>query len=166
MDWYEDKTGSTPSSEPAPDEEDVFSDGYVSNSQERNTGRGGEGKKERVGDRQNTRAKGQSQVVDKGSRTACKWNQDCCSTVVGLSFLRFTTASHSAGKVFCRGSSSVCQKKNSSALAKRQFQLSLDLLTRLRLGPLTYVEHRGTLPNLSFEISMKSLINPSKENTY
>ena len=119
VDWYEDKTGSTPSSEPAPDEEDVFSDGYVSNSQEWNTGRGGEGKKERVSDRQNTRAKGRSQVVDKGSRTVCKWNQDCCSTVVGLSFLRFTTASHSAGKVFRRGSSSVCQEKNSSALAKK-----------------------------------------------
>ena len=82
-----------------------------SNRQEQNSGRGGVGKKERVGDKQNTCAKGRSQVADKGSPTACKWNQDCCSTVVGLSFLRFTTASHSAGKVFHRGLSSVRKKK-------------------------------------------------------
>ena len=82
-----------------------------SNRQEQNSGRGGVGKEERVGDRQNTCAKGRSQIADKGSCTACKWNQDCCSNIVGLSFLSFTTALHSTGKVFRRGLSSICKKK-------------------------------------------------------
>ena len=37
--------------------------------------------------------------------------KDCCSTVVGLSFLRFTTTSHSAGEIFHGGSSSVCKQR-------------------------------------------------------